>query len=134
MTPSDSPGDADNDALVLDFELEAAPDRVWRTVSEPDLAALWLAPETAPGGPIDFELIQAEPGQSVRYAWRSAEPGGPLDSEVTFELHPGANGGVRLRVIHGGLSAAAKVISLADRRRARASAASASQALMRWAA
>lgn len=134
MTPSDSPDDAARDALVLDFELEAAPDQVWRAVSEPDLAALWMAPERAPGGPIDCQLIEAEPGQRVRYAWRSAQPGGPLDSEVAFELHPGANGGVRLRVIHCGLGIGAKVVNLADRRRAGAGAAAGWRTQMRWAA
>ena len=86
--------------LVLEFELDAPPEKVWRAISIPAFRDRWLPTEA---------LVTAEPVSSVRdneirYSMREHEP--PfLESVVTFQIRPGADGGTRLRIIHGPVSA-----------------------------
>ena len=82
--------------LVLEFEFDATPEKVWRAISIPAVRRKWL-----PNG----ELAEAEPvyskaGKEIRYKMRDGEP--PfLESVVTFQLIPNAVGGTRLRIVHG---------------------------------
>jgi uncharacterized protein YndB with AHSA1/START domain len=86
--------------LVLEFELDAPPEKVWRAISIPAFRDQWL-PKAA--------LVTAEPVSStrddeIRYSMREDEP--PfLESVVTFQIRPGADGGTRLRIVHGLVSA-----------------------------
>jgi uncharacterized protein YndB with AHSA1/START domain len=82
--------------LVLDYELDAPPEKVWRAISNPALRERWLPKtEMAEAAP-----ISSTPGEEVRYRMREDEP--PfLESIVTFQVSPNAAGGTRLRVIHG---------------------------------
>lgn len=82
--------------LVLDYELDAPPDKVWRAISTPALREAWL-----PKGDLaEAAPISSTPGEEVRYRMRDDEP--PfLESTVTFQLSPNAIGGTRLRIIHG---------------------------------
>lgn len=81
--------------LVLEFELDAPPEKVWRAISIPAVRRKWL-----PNG----ELAEAEPvsskaGKEIRYRMRDSEP--PfLESVVTFQIIPNAVGGARLRIVH----------------------------------
>lgn len=86
--------------LVLEFELDAPPEKVWRAISIPAFRDKWLPKEA---------LVSAEPvslarGEEIRYSMREDEP--PfLESVVTFQVRPNADGGTRLRIIHGLVSA-----------------------------
>jgi uncharacterized protein YndB with AHSA1/START domain len=98
-------------AVVVDTELHAPPERVWQAISDPSLSSRWLpqgAVGVSPGEcfslddegrRIDCEVIDAEPGRRLRLSWREAD--GAVASEVTFTLSPTPEGGTRLRVVHG---------------------------------
>ncbi|HET9389008.1 MAG TPA: SRPBCC domain-containing protein [Steroidobacteraceae bacterium] len=120
----------DREVIVTECELAAAPETVWRALTEPDLLAAWLLPNDIrpergasftlkspaglPGERIDCQVLDAERPRLLRYTWRSAgRPGGPdtgsdLDTTVTFELFPTSSGGTRLRVSHAGFPASVK--------------------------
>lgn len=81
-------------ALVLEYDLDAPPAKVWRAVTIPALRERWL-PES--------DLVGAEPessiaGEEVRYRLRDSEP--PFrESHVIFRLEPNDAGGTRVRII-----------------------------------
>lgn len=80
-------------ALVLEYELDAPPEKVWRAVTIPALRERWLP---------DADLAGAEPlsitGEEVRYRLRESEP--PFrESHVTFRIEPNEAGGTRFRII-----------------------------------
>ncbi len=87
--------DQQDATLVLDYELDAPPEKVWRALSIPALRDQWL-----PDGELaDAEPLVSTPGVEVRYRMRDTLP--PcLESVVTFQLHPTADGGTRLTIIH----------------------------------
>lgn len=113
-------------AVVVETDIEAPPERVWRALSEPDLAADWLAPGDMSAEPgdrftledhgrkIDCEVLEAEPPRRLRLGWRESDGG--VASEVTFTITPTPAGGAHLRVVHGPV-----VVSLASARRRAAS-------------
>jgi uncharacterized protein YndB with AHSA1/START domain len=100
----------DANTVVVEADIAAPPETVWRAFSEPDLAADWLAPgglNTEPGErftldergrKIHCEVLESEPARRLRLAWRDD---GGVASEVNFELTPTPTGGTRLRVVHG---------------------------------
>lgn len=109
---------AANDAVDLEFEFAQAPSKVWRALSEPELAAQWLAPglvdvevgrhfelETKDGR-VACEILASEPERLLRYRWRTDADGGALDTVVTFFLNETANGGTHLRLVHSGFAIA----------------------------
>jgi uncharacterized protein YndB with AHSA1/START domain len=81
--------------IALEYELDAAPDKVWRAIALAAFRERWL-PEADLAEP---EPIASIPGVEVRYRMR--EDGAPFpDSTVTFQIEPGAQGGTLFRVIH----------------------------------
>jgi uncharacterized protein YndB with AHSA1/START domain len=105
---------AANDDVVVECELEAAPEKVWRALTIPEFVATWLLPNdmsepragekfNLDGGKfglstrIDCEVLDAEPQRRLRYSWREADD---TASVVTFELAPHGEG-TKLRVTHG---------------------------------
>jgi uncharacterized protein YndB with AHSA1/START domain len=108
-------------AVVVETDIEASPETVWRAFSDPDFAAAWLAPGAMSAEPgdrftlhdegrtIDCEVLEAEPARRLRLAWRDSDGG--LVSEVTFTITPTPSGGAHLRVVHGPV-----VVSLASAR------------------
>jgi uncharacterized protein YndB with AHSA1/START domain len=82
--------------LVLDYDLDAPPEKVWRAISIPAFRETWL-----PKGDLaDMAPVSSAPGEEIRYRMRDGDP--PfLESVVTFQLTPNADGGTRLRIIHG---------------------------------
>jgi uncharacterized protein YndB with AHSA1/START domain len=111
-----------NPDIVIDCELDAPPEKVWRALTVPELLAAWLLPNdivpeagrrfrvaNAPGGDVDCEVLASEPPRRLSYRWRGAAEGGerdpagrPLDTVVTFELEATPSGGTRLRLVHDG--------------------------------
>jgi uncharacterized protein YndB with AHSA1/START domain len=83
-------------ALVLEYELDAPPEKVWRAISTPAFREKWLPKSSL----TDVEPLSSTPGEEVRFGMREAEP--PfLESVVTFQLRPNGIGGTRLRIVHG---------------------------------
>ncbi len=82
--------------LVFDYELDAPIEKVWRAISIPALREKWL-PDV---GLAAAEPLSSAPCEEIRYSLRDDEP--PfLESVVTFQVTPNADGGTRLRIIHG---------------------------------
>ena len=91
------------DEVEYEADLEAPPETVWRALEEPDLRKAWLAPQSVPaeqGGPIECEVLEADPPHRLKVAWRNADKS--LDSEVEFNVAR-TDGGSRLRIVHSGL-------------------------------
>lgn len=88
--PQDPPQD-----IVLEYELDAPPEKVWRAISIPEFREQWL-----PGRALaSAEPADATPAEEIRYRMRDEEP--PfLESLVTFQIRPVADGRTLLRIIH----------------------------------
>ena len=85
----------DETEIALEYELDAVPEKVWRTIAVPAFRERWL-PQADLAEP---EPIASIPGVEVRY--RIRENGAPfVDSTVTFRIGPGPRGGTLFRVIH----------------------------------
>lgn len=90
QTPAgDEPTD---DAVVVECDLEAAPDKVWRAIAEPDLRDAWLG--EAEAGPA--EVRRAEPPGRLDLAWPTHEG----ESLISFEIVPSEDGGSHLTIVH----------------------------------
>ena len=82
--------------LVFEYELDAPPEKVWRAISVPGFRGKWLPEEDL----ADADPVSSAPGEEIRYAMRDGES--PfLESVVTFQVRPGADGGSILRIVHG---------------------------------
>lgn len=82
--------------LVLEYELDAPPEKVWRAISVPALRERWLPDLNAGEGAEPVALI---PGEEVSYRLRDEEP--PfLESAVTLRVRPNATGGCTLTIVH----------------------------------
>jgi len=87
-----------SETIVVDTDLDEAPDKVWRALTEPELRSRWLAEADACA-----EVVEAEPGKRLRLTWRESDQGGGVvESDVTFTLTPTIGGGTRLRLVHDG--------------------------------
>jgi uncharacterized protein YndB with AHSA1/START domain len=121
----------DTETIVADYDLDEPPHKVWRALTEPALMAAWLGANdiepivghrfrvaSAPGahGPVECEVLEAEPGRRLSYSWREARDGGAtLDSEVTWILTPRFDGGTHLRLVHEGfVLSVGRVLALAS--------------------
>ena len=92
-----------SETITHDASLDAPPETVWKALEDADLRKAWLAPAEVPpdqGGPIDCQVIEADPPHRLRVAWNNAD--GSLQSEVSFTLTP-REGGSHLRIVHSGL-------------------------------
>jgi uncharacterized protein YndB with AHSA1/START domain len=88
------------DPVVVDCDLDAPPETVWRALTEPELRARWLEEADACA-----EVVEAEPNERLRLAWRERDEAGALvESDVTFTLTPIFSGGTRLRLVHDGFT------------------------------
>ena len=93
---SDIASDAGEEAeIALEYELEAAPEKVWRAIAIAAFRERWL-----PGADLaEPEPIGSIPGVEVRYRIREDSAPSP-DSTVTFRIEPGPQGGTLFRIIH----------------------------------
>ncbi|CAI1870200.1 SRPBCC family protein [Serratia plymuthica] len=81
--------------LVLEYRLDAPPEKVWRAIGIPELREQWLPQHIL----ADAEPVVSMPGEEIRYRMRDDEP--PfLESTVTLQIRPDADGGCLLRIIH----------------------------------
>ena len=97
------------EVLNFEYELDAAPTKVWRALTIPEYVARWLAPPASEGParesaaplqpPASLRLLDCEPNQSVRYLWRDAAT--PLvEGAVTFRVAANEAGGTTFRIVH----------------------------------
>jgi uncharacterized protein YndB with AHSA1/START domain len=122
----------DGDALVIHWQLDHPPDRVWKALTDPDLLNDWLGrndrrPELGAcfaigvpadlGSPVECKVLEAIPNRVLRITWRGANAGEadapPLDTAITFVLDEHAEGGTRLHVIPEGLGTKASAAETA---------------------
>ena len=82
-------------SFMLEYDLDAPPEKVWRAISIPAFREKWLPKkELADAEPISFIL-----GEEIRYRMQDDEP--PFfESVVTFQIKPNADGGTCLKIIH----------------------------------
>jgi len=87
--------EASSGHIVLEYQLDAPPEKVWRAISVPGLRHVWL-PDAALADPEPTVLAS---GEAIRYRMREDAP--PfLESAVTFRITLNDSGGTCLRVIH----------------------------------
>ncbi|SHF50344.1 Uncharacterized conserved protein YndB, AHSA1/START domain [Kaistia soli DSM 19436] len=110
-------------ALVMEADLDAPIDTVWRGLTDPALVARWLLPGGMAAeqgavfsldggtalGVIDCAVTESDPPRRLAYRWRTAatESQPALDTVVRFELAPRREGGTRLKIVHDGFVVAA---------------------------
>lgn len=93
---NDRTSDRKTHGLVLEYDLDAPPEKVWRAISIPAFRERWL-----PGGQLaDAAPVSAIPGTEIRYRMRDDAPP-HLESLVAFQLRPNDAGGTVLRIVHG---------------------------------
>jgi uncharacterized protein YndB with AHSA1/START domain len=111
-------------SIIVEYELAESPKKVWRALTEPKLLEAWLMPndiraevghrfnfraQPVPGwdGTVYCEVLEAVLERRFVYTWRGGAKkvegyGHELDTVVTWELTPLANGRTRLRLEHSG--------------------------------
>ena len=119
----DNTAPAQTDAISFELELQHAPEKVWRALTDPALLTQWLLPvfglELAPGaaftlktqpyppwdGTVACRVLEIETHKKLSYAWVVSDMG--LDTVVTFTLTPTASG-TRLSLVQSGFKPAQK--------------------------
>lgn len=114
LTPIDSETAATKTvALVLETDLDAGIETVWRALSDPDVVARWLSPDALdiePGHMVDFggdircRVIESEPPRRLSYLWPlpAGEGAEVVDTVVRFELDALPDGRTHLKLVHDG--------------------------------
>ena len=117
MTVTDKTDATQTDAISFEFDLNHAPEKVWRALTDPALLTQWLLPvvgsklELAPGadftlktqpypgwdGTVNCKMLAIEPQKKLSYTWTVPF----LDTVVTFTLTPTASG-TRLNLVQSG--------------------------------
>ncbi|WP_269929564.1 SRPBCC family protein [Aminobacter sp. HY435] len=104
--------EAPADDIVVECDLEAAPEKVWRALTTPELVSTWLdVPATDDAdrdlsGPA-YRLIEALPFSRVRYAWSDPAASEP-ETFVTFDLVAQPSGGTWFRLTHSAEATASR--------------------------
>jgi uncharacterized protein YndB with AHSA1/START domain len=110
------------DTIVVDYDLKAPPEKVWRTLTEPALLARWLMendivpvvghtfsfrapPMYGWDGRVSCEVLAVDPPRLLRYSWRGGAGPMALDTIVTWTLERSPAGGTRLHLEHAGFTA-----------------------------
>lgn len=117
MTPADQTAHSQSESLSFEFDLQHAPEKVWRALTDPVLLAEWLLPvvdlELRPGaafafksqpypgwdGTVNCRLVEIEAQRKLSYAWVVGDM--DIDTVVTFTLTPTASG-TRLSLVQSG--------------------------------
>ncbi|MGC6387377.1 SRPBCC family protein [Ewingella sp. S1.OA.A_B6] len=85
-----------NKHVVLKYDLDAPPEKVWRAISLSSLRQQWLPSQVL----AESAPVCSIPGKEICYKMQDDEP--PyLASMVTFQLMPNPQGGTTLTIIHG---------------------------------
>jgi len=104
MTPPDKAG-VKPDEIIVECEMEATPEKLWRALTEEPFLSDWLGAEPAGeraeerNGP-RYRVVEAEPYSRIRYAWLDPDhPDAP--PTVTIELERLSGARTWFRLIHG---------------------------------
>ncbi len=115
MSLIDKTAKSQTESIAFDVELQHAPAKVWRALTDPALLAEWLLPTVgyalAPGaaftfqappqpgwdGSVSCQVLEVEAQRKLSYAWVV----GDLDTVVTFALTP-TETGTRLSIVQSG--------------------------------
>jgi uncharacterized protein YndB with AHSA1/START domain len=115
MTFIDKTAQAQSEAISFEVDLQHAPEKVWRALTDPVLLAEWLLPaidfklepgaaftlktQPYPGwdGTVNCRFVEIEAYRKLRYTWTVPF----LDTVVTFTLTPTASG-TRLSIVQSG--------------------------------
>ena len=115
MTVTDTTPRAQTETIAFDFDLQHAPEKVWRALTDPALLAEWLLPVTNirlehgaaftfrtqayPGwdGTVNCRFVEIEAHRKLSYTWNAPF----LGTVVTFTLTPTASG-TRLSLVQSG--------------------------------
>ena len=125
MTLNDTTEPSQTDSISFEFDLDHAPKKVWRALTDPALLTQWLLPvaglELAPGAPftlktqpypgwdgvVNCRILEIEAQRKLSYSW--VVGGMDLDTVVTFTLTPTASG-TRLSLVQSGFKPEQKQI------------------------
>ena len=117
MTLTDTTERSQGESISFEFDLDHAPEKVWRALTDPELLGEWLLPvtgfEPAPGatftfrtqpqpgwdGVVSCRMLEVEPRRKLTYAWVVGD--GWLDTVATFTLEP-TESGTRLSLVQSG--------------------------------
>jgi uncharacterized protein YndB with AHSA1/START domain len=121
MTVTDMTARSQTESISFEFDLQHAPEKVWRALTDPDLLAQWLLPvidlELKPGaaftfktqpypgwdGTVNCRFVEIETHRKLSYSWSVPF----LDTVVTFTLTPTASG-TRLSLVQSGFKESQK--------------------------
>ncbi|MBO9627892.1 MAG: SRPBCC domain-containing protein [Shinella sp.] len=92
---SDTTSDRPAKDLVLEYDLDAPPEKVWRAIGIAEFRKRWLPDSDL----VDTAPVSTVPGEEVRYRLQDDESP-HLESLVTFHLSPNERGGTTLRIVH----------------------------------
>ena len=121
MTAVDTTAQSQSESISFDFDLQHAPEKVWRALTDPALLAEWLLPvldlELEPGAAFTFKtqpypgwdgivncrLLEIAAHRKLSYTWVVGDPtkAFALDTVVTFTLTP-TESGTRLSLVQSG--------------------------------
>lgn len=107
-----------SDAIVVECELEAEPEKVWRALTVPELVSAWLDVPAADQANVDttgpaYRIVEALPFSRVRYAWNDASTSEP-ETFVTFDIEAQPGGGTWFRLTHSADIAGRREIAAAN--------------------
>ncbi len=90
--------------VVVECGLDASPEKVWRALTVPELAADWLGAmhESAPvsGEAATFEIVDSVPFTRLVYRWTDRSEPSPAESTVTVEIKPHGTDASWFRLTH----------------------------------
>ena len=117
MTLTDTTARSQTESLAFEFDLQHAPEKVWRALTDPALLAEWLLPvidlrlepgaaftfktQPYPGwdGTVNCRFVEIEAYRKLVYTWSVPF----LDTVVTFTLTPTASG-TRMSLVQSGFT------------------------------
>ena len=90
--------------IVVECGLDASPEKVWRALSIPELAADWLGAAHEPASRADaaatFEIVDSVPFTRLVYRWTDHSEPSPAESTVTVEIKPHGTEASWFRLTH----------------------------------
>ena len=117
MTAVDKTAPSQSDVISFELDLNHAPEKVWRAITDPALLSEWLLPvvegklergaafklqtQPYPGwdGTVSCRVLEIETHRKLSYAWVVGDM--EIDTVVTFTLTPTASG-TRMSLVQAG--------------------------------